>query len=216
MNRIELLFETWSELNDQAEMAIFAYDAGEREEGMVQFERIWQVFQKTFSAEEDRADLEEAYQDTMNMVLNRMYLNMEESGEDEKLWVFCTQVCRLFKPGEIWREEYAVCIGRMLQKRKDYEACDLWFEGCGKAEPDNPVYAAHWAACFMERGMEKRAEELLDHAVAKTQVCNYLTLGFYRLARKLYEKLNRKEKAELCRQRICDLDEDLLFFEEED
>ena len=216
MDRIEFLFEKWAGLEVEAQMAILAYDEGEREESMAQFACIWRVFQETFAAEEDRTDIGQAYQETMNMLLNRMYLDLEETGSEEDLWEFCRQVCRLFRPDEIWLEDYAGCIGRLMQKERQYEACDRWFEACQRAEPENPVYIAQWAACLAERGEVKRALAMLDEGVKRAPECSYGTLGFYRLARGLYQQLQRDEQAEICRQKICELDEDLLTLDEEE
>lgn len=214
MNRIDFLFEKWAELSSEAEMAILAYDAGKRKEGMAQFKHIWQMFQKIFAAEEDRISLEEAYLDTMNMILNRMYLELEETENDETLWDFCNQVCDLFRPNEIWREDYAVCIGRLLQKQGKYNECDRWFSVCLKEEPYNPVYIAEHAACMVQRGENDVALDMLAVGLKKYSKCNYLTLRFYRTAGKLYRKLQQQEQADLCRRRICELDKDLLLYED--
>ncbi len=216
MNRSECLFEKWAALSSEAEVAILVYDEGDRQEGMKQFKHIWQRFQAMFAAKEDRISLEEAYQDTMNMLLNRMYLELEETESDEVLWEFCSRVCDLLGPDEIWREDYAVCIGRLLQKKKEYEACDQWFVKCQKEEPVNPAYAAYHAACLAERGEMKRALAMLDESVQHNPKCTYTTLRFYRLAARLYEQWKQNEMAALCKQRICELDRDLLLFSEEE
>ncbi len=214
MNRIECLFETWAELNGMAEMAILKYDAGERREGMKQFKHIWQMFQEIFAAEEDRICLEEAYQDTMNLLLNRMYLELKETEKDEELWDFCSQVCDLFRPDEIWREDYAVCIGRLLQKQGRYEECDRWFTACLEEESYNPIYIAEYAACLALRGENELALNMLDTALVQYPKCNYMTLRFYRAAKRLYQNLQQKKQAEICRKRICELDEGLLMDED--
>ncbi len=214
MNRIECLFEKWAELNGKAEMAILRYDAGERREGMKQFKHIWQIFQEIFAAEKDRASLKEAYQDTMNMVLNRMYLELEETENVEAMWCFCNQVCNLFRADEIWREDYAVCIGRMLQKQERLDECDRWFAVCLKEEPYNPIYIAEHAACVVQRGERELAVKMLDVGLVQYPKCNYMTLRFYRAAKRLYQNLQQKKQAEICRKRICELNEDLLADEE--
>lgn len=214
MNRIDVLFETWAKLNDEADMAIFAYDAGQREEGSIRLDHIWQTFRRVFANEKERESLENAFQDTMSMVLNRLYLDMEETEDEENLWDFCKQVCRFFKPGEIWREDYVIYVGRFLQKRREYAACDQWFERCTEEEPEMLIYWAYWAACLTERGEKEAAIAMLDRIMEQRPICSYGTLSLYRQTRRVYAALGEKEKSQLCRQRIGELDEDLLLYEE--
>ena len=216
MNRIDTLYEKWAQIRTEADEAIQLYDTGSHRKGQKQMMQVWQMFQETFAEEEDRREMEGSYEVTMNMLLERIYLELEEAGNEEVLWKFCSRVCEMFRPDEIWREEYAVCIGKLLQKRNQWAECDRWFAECIELEPENPVYAVRWGLCLYERNETERAQVLLRKTLAQYPQCTYQTFGFYRLIRSAFQSLQMEEEAELCRQRIAELDEELLLFDDDE
>ena len=216
MDRNDVLFERWAELQCEADMAILAYDGGEREEGREQLEEIWKCFQKELGCREERMGLEDAYQETMNMVLERLYWDYEEAGDEAKLWQFCQEVCRELSSEEAELEEYASCLGRLMQKRGQIRECDAWFARCCEENPDSPIYRAEWARCWLQRGEREQAENLLEQGMSIAPKCRYDTLHFYQVAVGLYRVLQREDAAEHCLQKIAELDEELLELEAEE
>ena len=202
MNRSESLFAQWSRLSGEAESAILAYDAGRRKAGMTQMEKIWQEFQSLFAEEEDRGCLQNAYSDMMSLMLNRMYVELEESAKEEVLWDFCRRVCDFFKAGEIWREDQVLCLGRMFCKQDRLEECDQWFQICRKEEPENPVYMAAHAECKTLMDMTEDALDILNIGLLRYPKCSYISRKFYRKAVRLYQNLGQSDKVKICQQRI--------------
>lgn len=215
MKQTRDLFDVWTELEEEANLAILDYDAGEREEGMERFRSIWQRFRENFGSREARSEIGDMDFEIMSMVLERMYWDMADDGEDQLLWEFCQEVCGLFEPGELWTEEYVDFIGRTLQARGQYAACDEWFQSRIRLEPDRLEHAARWAACLADRQENERAAEILRRAMEQAPKCTLARLGFYRKARKVFLQMKQTEEAEVCRQRICELDEDYLIEDEE-
>lgn len=202
MNRSEKLFEKWTEMNEAAEMAILAYDAGRREAGMRQMKKIWQEFQILFAEEEDRLCLQDAYGDMMSLMLNRMYVELEESEKEDELWDFCRRVCELFRAGEVWREDQALYIGRFLQKQGKLEECDRWLESCRKEEPENPIYLAELAGCKVLMKKPEKALALLEDGLIQYPKCSYISRSFYRKAEALYRQLGHLDQADICCKRM--------------
>ncbi len=205
MNRGESLFIQWTELSDAAERAILAYDVGERQAGIQQMQQIWQRFQMVFAEKKDRSYLQGAYRETMSLLLNRMYWELEESATEEQLWDFCRQVCEFFGADEIWREDQVLCLGRMFQKQGRFRECDQWFELCRKEEPENPTYMAEHAACKVLMGKSEEALEILDAGLRQYPGCSYISLQFYKKASRVYRDLGQMEKSLMCRQKIGEL-----------
>ena len=215
MNCSESLFQKWMELCDEAERAILAYDAGEQQAGMRQMQQIWQRFQLLFAKKKDRSHLQGAYRETMSLMLNRMYWELEESVTEEKLWDFCRQVCEFFSADEIWREDQAVCLGRMFQKQGRSKECDQWFELCRKEEPENPTYMAEHAACKVLMGESAQALEILNAGLRRYPRCSYMSLQFYQKALTVYRDLGQREMAMMCQQKINELRKSVLAKEKE-
>lgn len=210
MKKREELMDMWSEMESAANDAIVIYDMGDREEGRATFLKIWHDFQEDFALYETRQQIGDAYQEAMSMVLNRLYLDLCENKDDQQLWDFCWQVCSIFRPEEIWLEDYVCCIGALMQKRGQYEECDEWFLKYHELEPAQSVYMAQWAHCLMRRGNPQKALQLLDEVLQKNLKCDAFHLNYYLMAWKLYEALNEPEKAELCKNKIIEEEELLL------
>ena len=150
--------------------------------------------------------------ETMAMVLNHLYMELDpkQPGQEQELWDLCWDVCYMMYPDEIWIEDYACCIGRMMHEKGWYSECDEWFQRYYMMEPDHPSYAANWALCLVKRGEMQRAQTLLDTALQENSECDGTSLEYYLIAKQLYRAMGKQEQEKLCAERICGLDEYLL------
>lgn len=203
----------WATLAEKADEAVNLYDDGEYDQAERRLAAVWKEFQQHFSSRQDRRVIGgsfDAYLESMSMVLDRLVSQLEENGDAQGRWELCQSVCELFDPDELWMEEYACYVGRVLEEKGRCEECDEWFEQYCQLKANQPLYAGHWANCLIHRQETARAKSMLDNLVAQNPNCDSSTMDFYLLAWKLYEALGETESAQLCQERIRNLNQWLL------
>ncbi|MCI8632789.1 MAG: hypothetical protein HFE64_04835 [Lachnospiraceae bacterium] len=210
LKNTETLADKWNEMECEANDAIALYDMGYRDDQRVILQKIWNTFKREFEVYEKRQVIGDSYQQTMDMMLNRLYLDIDDRGNQQELWDFCWEVCRIFSPNELWLEDYVGCIGMLMEKKGWHTDCDEWFSRYHALEPEQPVYMARWAMCLFHRGNAEKAGSLLDEILDQDPDCDAVYLNFYFIAWKLYEMMGEASKAQICKQKIIDLDEYML------